>query len=38
MRDLVRAREDAVKAERVGRKQLKGFLLRHGVKYAGSGN
>ena len=38
MRDLVRAREDAVKAERVGKQQLKGFLLRHGVKFAGSGD
>lgn len=38
MRDLVRAREDAVKAARVAKQQLKGFLLRHGVKFAGSGD
>ncbi len=28
MRDLVRARQDAVKAGRVSKQQLKGFLLR----------
>ena len=38
MRDLVRARQDAVKAERVAKQQLKGFLLRHGVKNAGPGD
>ena len=38
MRDLVRAREDAVKAQRVAKQQLKGFLLRHGIKFAGSGD
>ena len=38
MRDLVRARQDAVKAERVTKQQLKGFLLRHGIKFAGSGD
>lgn len=38
MRDLVRSRQDAVKAERVAKQQLKGFLLRHGIKFAGPGN
>jgi len=38
MRDLVRAREDAVKATRVAKQQLKGFLLRHGIKFSGSGD
>jgi len=38
IRDLVRAREDAVKAQRVAKQQLKGFLLRHGIKFAGSGD
>ena len=38
MRDLVRARQDAVKAERVAKQQLKGFLLRHGIKNAGPGD
>jgi transposase len=38
MRDLVRARQDAVKAERVAKQQLKGFLLRHGIKFAGLGD
>lgn len=36
MRDLIRAREDAVKAARVAKQQLKGFLLRHGIKFSGS--
>jgi transposase len=35
MRDLVRAREDAVKAQRVARQQLKAMLLRLGIRYAG---
>jgi len=35
MRDLVRAREDAVCAYRVSRQRLNGFLLRHGKVYAG---
>lgn len=35
MRDLCRAREDAVKAQRVGRQQLVAFLLRHGYRYSG---
>jgi len=35
MRDLVRAREDVVKASRVSRQVLGGFLLRHGVRYNG---
>ena len=38
MRDLVRARQDAVKANRVAKQQLKGFLLRHGIKFAGLGD
>ena len=38
MRDLVRARQDAVKAERVAKQQLQGFLLRHGIKNAGPGD
>lgn len=38
MRDLVRARQDAVKASRVARQQIKSFLLRHGIRYAGGGN
>ena len=38
MRDLVRARQDAVKAERVAKQQLKSFLLRHGIKNAGPGD
>ena len=35
LRDLVRAREDAKKAERVARQQLGKFLLRHDRKYPG---
>jgi transposase len=35
IRDLVRARFDAKKAERVGRGQLFHFLLRHGLRYPG---
>jgi len=35
MRDLVRARGDAVKASRVSRQVLGGFLLRHGMRYNG---
>lgn len=35
MRDLCRARTDAVNDQRRLRSQLKGFLLRHGYKYAG---
>jgi transposase len=35
IRDLVRAREDAKKAERVARHQLSKFLLRNGRHYAG---
>jgi transposase len=35
MRDLCRAREDAVKAQRVARQQLTAFLLRHGLDYSG---
>ena len=36
IRDLARAREDAVNARTQARHQLKGFLLRHEVRYAGS--
>ncbi|MDQ6996442.1 MAG: IS110 family transposase [Mariprofundus sp.] len=35
MRDITRAREDAVTALRVSRQRLNGFLLRHGKVYAG---
>jgi len=35
LRDLERSREDAVRAERVARQQLQGFLLRHGRIYQG---
>ncbi len=38
MRDLVRARQDAVKAGRVAKQQLKSFLLRHGIKFSGKGD
>lgn len=36
MRDLTRAREDAVKAQRVARQQLGGMLLRLGFRYSGN--
>ena len=35
MRDLTRAREDAIKAQRVVRQQLGGMLLRLGIRYQG---
>ena len=35
LRDLCRARTDAVDARRRGRHRLKGFLLRHGYRYGG---
>lgn len=35
MRDLTRAREDAMRAERRARQQLSAFLLRHGIRYTG---
>jgi transposase len=35
MRDLTRAREDAVKAQRTARQLLGVFLLRHGQRYPG---
>jgi transposase len=35
MRDLSRAREDALKAKQTARQQLGGFLLRHGLRYSG---
>jgi len=37
IRDLVRAREDAVKAKRVARQQLKAMLLRLGIRHEGRG-
>ena len=38
LRDLVRARENAKKAERVARQQLLKFLLRHERRYPGKTN
>jgi transposase len=38
MRDLVRARQDAIKAQRVVRQQLNALLLRHGIRYCGKKN
>lgn len=35
IRDLCRARTDAVDEQRRGRQRLKGFLLRHGYRYQG---
>jgi transposase len=35
MRDLMRAREDAVRAQRAARQQLKAMLLRLGIRYNG---
>lgn len=35
VRDLVRAREDAIREQRNGRHRLKALLLRNGVSYAG---
>src|SRR5208337_2715843 len=35
MRDLTRAREDAVKALKTARHQLNAFLLRYGQRYPG---
>jgi transposase len=35
VRDLIRARTDAIKDQRASRYRLKGFLLRHGYKYTG---
>lgn len=35
IRDLSRAREDAVNSRTQARHQLKGFLLRHGLRFAG---
>jgi len=35
IRDLIRAREDAKRAETRARQQLSGLLLRHGLAYAG---
>ena len=36
MRDLVRAREDAINAYRKARQRLCGILLRHGFRYSGN--
>ncbi|MFO1217036.1 MAG: IS110 family transposase [Burkholderiaceae bacterium] len=38
IRDLVRAREDAVREQRNGRHRLKALLLRNGIAYAGRAN
>lgn len=38
IRDLVRARADAVQDSRRARQQLGGFLLRHGLHYTGKSN
>ena len=38
MRDLTRAREDAVKALKTARHQLSAFLLRYGKRYPGKGS
>jgi transposase len=38
MRDLARAREDAVRARLKARQQLKAMLLRHGYRYSGKGS
>ncbi len=38
IRDLCRARTDAVDDRRRGRHRLKGFLLRHGYRYRGKSN
>jgi transposase len=38
MRDLVRARQDALKAQRAARQQLGGMLLRLGFRYNGRSN
>jgi transposase len=35
MRDLSRAREDAIRARLKARQQLKALLLRHGIRYSG---
>lgn len=35
MRDLMRAREDAVRTQRTARQQLKALLLRNGIHYVG---
>jgi transposase len=35
MRDLCRAREDAINARQTARQLLKALLLRHGIRYAG---
>lgn len=35
MRDLVRSREDAIKATRTARQRLSAFVLRHGFRYSG---
>jgi transposase len=38
IRDLMRARDDAVRAQRVARQQLKALLLRTGIRYVGKAN
>jgi transposase len=37
IRDLVRAREDAVYTQTQAKQRLKAFLLRHGIRYRGKG-
>ena len=38
IRDLSRAREDAVLDQKAARQRLKSFLLRHGIRYEGQAN
>jgi transposase len=38
MRDLCRAREDAIKDLKAGKMRLKSFLLRHDIRYSGRAN
>ena len=38
IRDLSRAREDAMLDQKAARQRLKSFLLRHGIRYAGRAN
>ena len=38
IRDLCRAREDAMIIQKCARQRLKSFLLRHNIRYTGSSN
>jgi transposase len=38
LRDLVRAREDALKEVKAAKARLKAFLLRHDIRYEGRAN